>query len=98
MRPTLYQKIGTLAIYTCSAMCAAKITDQDIYRAAKNSLAGLTENEPSDIEAVVTDIRLRGFHVGPDNTVWGIHDERHAPAHDFVLVRLGNPFHKEFLA
>jgi hypothetical protein len=91
----LDRKIGNLAIYTCAAMRAARISDDDIRRAAKISLAGKTANEPSDIDAVVADIRLRGFYLGPDGMVWGIHDERQAPAQDYVLVRLGNPFEQE---
>lgn len=87
-----FKEIGDLAIYTCAAMVAAKLTKDDIRRAARNSLAGKTPDEPSDIDALVEDIGMRGFHVGPDDMVWGVNDERVHPAKDYVLVRIGRAF------
>lgn len=89
---TKFANVGELGIYTVAAMIAARLTRNDILRAAGKSLSGKTDAEPTDMNELVDDIALRGFHLGADGMAWGISDERHGPARDFVLVRLGRPF------
>lgn len=79
--------IFQLAVFTVSARLSAGMSEAELLPICRATLQGLTPNEPS-ADAVAHDVALRGFHIGEDGMIWGLHDNTERNRKE--LVRLGN--------